>query len=960
MTLTQRHESLVAELMGAPDLGERLVRLRAAGRFDPDGLQWLANEVEARTHSAPTQARTLAELCVRAAEDLDLPRSAARAEYLQARVVAESGDLEGALSLISSARDRYRSIGDDVQALRTDLGRMQVLDDLGDHHGAIDLGNRVLADLSEVRDDQATSAFLEAAARCNLGVAHSFLGDHATSLRFYAEAEAAYAGLDQPLQVAQQQANQGIEFLALGRAREARTVLSAAREEFVRAGDHLWGAKCAAPLADAHQHLGELVDAIAVLDEAGSALEELGATAELLRVQGQQARTYLAAGLFDESIAEADRAISSARELSMAHDQGFALLTKASALLALGFLVEAGVELDAAIHIFEKVDDRQFLASADLLRAELTDRLGDKSQVREALVRALAALEQGGWLIPLGWGLLKQFDVSEDAEERARTLDRAEDIVAAVGAPALRYGLTVRRAELSAERGALDETVRLLRESVAGVQQSGNALPDPVLRLAFRTNHMAAFDDLVDALVRRGTKGDLSQALRVSDDSKAQTLLDLLTGTIGSRSPVRPPAGNDTRAGGTRRPRALDDRLRQLLADLRATYAVLGGSSDQDSRAVHLARAGRLETEISSLRLRAVANVHVPAPRRARHDAPALDEGLQSVSFHCHGDDVIAFLSRGPDVVTERLVGVLPRVQHLCDDLENQWARFQLGSSFVKQHDALRTTCLAVLGELYDVVWAPLQPHLAGWGQADLVVVPHGPLHRIPYAALFDGTRHLVDDWVLSVAPTTPRDSAASDAPVPTHDVRVLAVPDGRSPLIAEEAEAIGTLFPNASVHVGRDTSLRLLQDLEEGAVVHVACHGSFRPGNPLFSAIQMGDHWVTGIDVLDIDLRGALVTLSACESGRTGAGTAEPIGLAWSFLAAGAAGVVVSQWLVDDATTLELMVEMYRHISNGASTPSALTMAQRRVAGRYPHPYYWAAFTYVSAPPINTLEVLP
>ena len=152
----------------------------------------------------------------------------------------------------------------------TDLGRMQVLDDLGDHHGAIEVGNQVLRTLPDVRGDGATSALIEAAVLCNLGVAHSFLGDHETSLRLYAQAETAYATLDQPVQVAQQQANQGIEFLALGRAREARIVLSTARDEFARAGDHLWGAKCAAHLADAHQHLGELVDAIRVLDEAGS------------------------------------------------------------------------------------------------------------------------------------------------------------------------------------------------------------------------------------------------------------------------------------------------------------------------------------------------------------------------------------------------------------------------------------------------------------------------------------------------------------------------------------------------------------------------------------------------------------------------------------------------------------------------------------------------------------------
>ncbi len=270
--------------------------------------------------------------------------------------------------------------------------------------------------------------------------------------------------------------------------------------------------------------------------------------------------------------------------------------------------------------------------------------------------------------------------MSEDADERARTLDRTEDIVAAVGVPALRYGLTVRRARLSADRGDLDETVRLLAGAVADVQQSGMGLPDPVLRLAFRTNHMAAFDDLVDALARRGMAGDLSKALRFSDDAKARTLVDLVTETIGSRGRARPAEGDQTPPRETRRPGAPDDRLRQLMADLRATYAALGGSAGEEGRAVQLARAGRLETEISSLRVRAASNVRVPAPRPARHDAPVLDEGPPSVSFHCHRQDVIAFVSRGSDVVTERLVGVLPRVQHLLDDLESQWARFQLGT----------------------------------------------------------------------------------------------------------------------------------------------------------------------------------------------------------------------------------------------------------------------------------------
>ncbi len=58
-----------------------------------------------------------------------------------------------------------------------------------------------------------------------------------------------------------------------------------------------------------------------------------------------------------------------------------------------------------------------------------------------------------------------------------------------------------------------------------------------------------------------------------------------------------------------------------------------------------------------------------------------------------------------------------------------------------RHHDALMTTCLAVLGELHDLVWAPLGTHLAELGRTDLIIVPHGPLHRLPFHALFDGTQ---------------------------------------------------------------------------------------------------------------------------------------------------------------------------------------------------------------------------
>lgn len=115
------------------------------------------------------------------------------------------------------------------------------------------------------------------------------------------------------------------------------------------------------------------------------------------------------------------------------------------------------------------------------------------------------------------------------------------------------------------------------------------------------------------------------------------------------------------------------------------------------------------------------------------------------------------------------------------------------------------------------------------------------------------------------------------------------------------------------------------------------------------FSALRLADGWLTAADLVDgsFAMHGRVVVLSACGSGRAAGNLVRPIGLAWACLNAGAAGVVASLWVVDDAVTVELMTEFYRHLAAGEAPRRALGLARRRVAASYPHPYYWAAFRY-------------
>ena len=112
-----------------------------------------------------------------------------------------------------------------------------------------------------------------------------------------------------------------------------------------------------------------------------------------------------------------------------------------------------------------------------------------------------------------------------------------------------------------------------------------------------------------------------------------------------------------------------------------------------------------------------------------------------------------------------------------------------------------------------------------------------------------------------------------------------------------------------------------------------------------MFSALKLHDGWFTASDVMNLPLRHALITLSACESGRSQIlGGDEILGLSRAFLGAGAAALAVSLWLVEDKTTALLMADWYQRLQQHGMA-AALRAAQLALKEQYPHPYYWAPF---------------
>jgi CHAT domain-containing protein len=194
--------------------------------------------------------------------------------------------------------------------------------------------------------------------------------------------------------------------------------------------------------------------------------------------------------------------------------------------------------------------------------------------------------------------------------------------------------------------------------------------------------------------------------------------------------------------------------------------------------------------------------------------------------------------------------------------------------------------------------------------------------------------------WVLCQQRSAPGSGRAA----------VFGVSDVLIPAAEAEAQAVAQQLPNASLRINQTATLAEFQSCAPGcAIVHLACHGFFRADNPLFSSLKLQDGWLMAADVPTLDLRGALVTLSACESGRSQvlAGD-ELMGLSRAFLGAGAATLVTSLWLVNDQTTSTLMQGFYAHLMNPIARAGALRQAQLALKASHPHPYFWAPFVLV------------
>jgi CHAT domain-containing protein/tetratricopeptide (TPR) repeat protein len=939
----------IAELLAQPTAVAQTHLLQQADLWHKAGLARLIQSGGQLINHNLAQARQLLDICLAFAPEL-APALRPQALYLRAQTFALNGDLEQALAEIALAQAGYQETGQTPAALRTNVGLINVLIHLGRYPQALETAEAALATIAEATDlPPETAVLLTAHLQNNQAICYKFIGRYAEARLAYASAESHFRALGQEEDAANVQMNLGVMLAELGHGAEALAAYETAAAIYAQTGNQRRQAQNLENMGEVHLWLGNYDQSLASFAAARDLFAALDAPLEQHILDRLTADAYLALNLLPEATAAYRAAISGleAGETSpeVPHYLGGALWGLGATLLRRNRPAEAADLLERAAAIFAAAGNEHLRSAVLLEQAALAQAQGNRETAVQQTQQALALIADQDWPVQRAYAHLRLADLLlPDTAAAEPLLQEAWQIAAGLPLPQLRVGVQQRLGRLYLLQGREAEAERMLATAVAEIERLRGALARQSLRASFLQDKTAVYADLARLYLARGDQGSLQQAFGITEQAKSRALVDLLSHDIEEQ--LQQNLDPD-----------LAQRLQTLQADLHAIYNEALRDNPEGDRAARLielnTRATQLEEEISRLRLQADEAAPTYPLAQAMPFAAlqqTLPPDLPLLAYYALDDELLAFFYADGRLQVKRGLSRVSVVgQHLAA-LEFEWQRFQADRAFIQRHlPRLTRSAQHILAALYQELIAPLADWLADCPR--LVVIPHGLLHQLPFAALFDGERYLAESVELSIAPSATVLNLSRQRPLrPQGTAAIFGVDDPLIPFAWQEATAVSQYLPHARLRLGDQATLaNLQQETADCALLHLACHGLFRRDNPFFSALKLHDGWLTAANALRLRLPGAFVTLSACESGRSEVtGGDELLGLTHAFLGAGASGLLVSLWLVEDETTASLMTDFYHRLAQGESHSAALQQAQLSLKASHPHPYYWAPFILI------------
>jgi tetratricopeptide (TPR) repeat protein len=698
------------------------------------------------------------------------------------------------------------------------------------------------------------------------------------------------------------------------------------------------------------QH-GRHADALRLLDEAGARAPAVGPSLVAM-VSGTRAWVTMHAGRLSEGMQLFE-------EAARAHDAaglplGEHFVEYADALIDLRLIPEATSAAQSAAEEFRLAGVQLMGAEAELRVAQLALLGGDPEQAEAASTAAVRSFQRQGrrtWKARatlvrvearLRAGTANAADL-RDARRVCRTLEQqgvwSDAVNAYVIAGRVAALLGRRRDAVRAWRQASEMARRCpvlvrMRGSVAAAMAAALEADDAGVLAYCRkgltdlARHRTALPSVELRVLASGHGAELGQlGLEVMvRGGSAPRVLDWMERTrAAALLAVEPPGGTD-----------VDD-----LEALRGIHAELEGLAGGDRTVIMpeplVARQKSIEDRIrrASWRRRA-GQQPVIATIRPAELRSALDGRVLVEYANLHGDLVAVVVERR----RSRLVRLGPAATVLGQVRTLFFALRRMTQPLPESSlAAARLSADSRVARLRAMLLAPLNLPPG----AELVVVPVGDLHGIPWSALWDEP--------VSLAPSAGVWARTAGLAAPKG--RTVLVEGPNLPGATTEVQRLRELYPDAvALNPPASTAAEVLRRLDGAALVHLACHGWLRADNPLFSSLVLSDGPLTVQELMTSGVAPHRLVLASCQSGADVAYAGdEVVGFISSLLARGTAGVVASVAAVPDVAAVDLMSTLHEHLAEGHTLARALHAARSGLDRADPANYVnWCTFSAYGA----------
>ena len=944
-------EELAERLLAADGEGRARLLSEHPALADPQ-LGYLLKDIcldgwtsePARALSAAAALRTLSD----GSGDSEV---AALAEWAGAIAALVEGRMELALSRLDAAESRFVEIGKPERAAATQTSKLVALAMLGRYDEAIACGLRARETL--VRHGDALAAGV---VEQNIGSIHLRRDRYQQAGQFLEQARERFHSLGDQKRLAQIENNLALTHALQHEFRTAEALYGQALGRAEAAGLAVTQAEIEASMGNLALSQGRYDRALDYLERSRRRYAALGMAHQSAIAELELADAYLELNLAPEAAAVYERVVPVFAGLGMRAEQARALARTGRALMLTGRAGDAHRRLAEARELYAAEGNHVGEATVTLTEAQLHHAEGDYRAAGLAAAQAEIPLSQAG-----AWGRLLLARWLRGEAARAEGHERlAKILLENTLADAERHALpqVTERCHtslglLAAARGREREAEESFKRAVSLIETLRAPLPAEEIRTAFVADKLVPYDELVRLCLSDAGGARVKEALCYVERARSRALVEMMSGSVDFRPRPRDPFEAE-----------LHGRLDELREELNWFYSRINRPLESEEapdaaamQTLHAAvrdREARVSEIMRQLQLRAASDGSALFDRVETLDLDALQRelgpGTALVEYASIDGELIAFIVTHEKIEVARGLGSEEEANRLLAGLRFQTDSLRYGAEALRRHlPSLAERARRHLAQFYDLLLRPIESHIV---EAErLVIVPHRALHYVPFHALHDGSGYVAESREVSYAPSATVLRRCLARPQSGFERAVLlGVADRHIPRVREEVRALSELFPGAVSLLDEEATVGALREHAAGAdILHLACHGQFRPDNPLFSSLRLADGWLTVRDAYGLQLSGGLVTLSACETGVNAVAPGDELmGLVRGFFSAGACTLVMSLWPVDDAATARTMQDFYTSLRAGRRPAAALRDAQLKLLQEQPHPFFWSPFVVV------------